>query len=604
MKKNMNSKLLFILLVAVLAISLFVVVACDDVNPPADDNTPPTGDVTPPADDKSAANITAEFEHSHTVYKGDYLGNLYQYFTVIYTDENGQSNQVRDFELIGSFSLILGENKVVVKYNDLMTLVAVNAVNRPTVTFVADGKVVEVKEYSKYDLTILNVPRVPYKTGYSGEWEEYTLTEDSGNIIVNAVYTANTYVVLLDYNGAEVNDSVQAITATYGQPIGTLPTPTLTDYDFLGWYYNDILINADDIWTRNIDCTLVAKWKPSKFDSYGLAYSLNDDKESYSVVGWGDAISSVLTIPQTYLGKSVTAIANSAFRNCSVLTSVIISNGIIKIGASAFIGCVNLTNITISASVATIYTSPFENCPSLENITVEQQNAYYHSSGNCLIETETATLVSGCKNSVIPTDGSVKAIGNSAFMGSGITELVMPDSVTSIGNCAFQDCTSLKSAVVSNGVKSISNIGFWIFYGCTALEKVTLGSNMPIIRFAMFQDCTSLKTIIIPQSVKYIWGDAFTGCSNLESVVILSDYENFTIANNAFEDCDKFSSIYYCGTEEQWNNNVRVKDSVLENVTVYFYSEETPALNEDGTDYDGNYWHWDMDLPAKWELEN
>ena len=94
----------------------------------------------------------------------------------------------------------------------------------------------------------------------------------------------------------------------------------------------------------------------------------------------------------------------------------------------------------------------FYQCGGLKSITVEKGNKYYHSAGNCLIETASKTLIAGCRNSVIPTDGSVTSIGERTFFGCvSLTSITIPGSVTSIGEDAFWGC-DLKT-IYFNGTK-------------------------------------------------------------------------------------------------------------------------------------------------------
>lgn len=147
-----------------------------------------------------------------------------------------------------------------------------------------------------------------------------------------------------------------------------------------------------------------------------------------------------ITIPD-----SVTNIGQVAFSGCAGLTSITIPDSVTNIGDSAFWGCTGLTSITIPNSVTSIGAGAFSGCAGLTSITVDSKNKVYHASNNCLIETATKTLVTGCKTSVIPTDGRVTSIGSRAFSGcSGLTSITIPDSVTSIGGSAFYGCTSLK----------------------------------------------------------------------------------------------------------------------------------------------------------------
>ncbi len=96
----------------------------------------------------------------------------------------------------------------------------------------------------------------------------------------------------------------------------------------------------------------------------------------------------------------------------------------------------------------------------IETIEVEKGNPYYHSEGNCLIETATKTLVLGCKNSVIPDDGSVTKIGKCAFNGcQKLNYIVIPDCVTEIGYMAFA-YTGLKEVTMPEDLEEVAAHAF------------------------------------------------------------------------------------------------------------------------------------------------
>ena len=140
----------------------------------------------------------------------------------------------------------------------------------------------------------------------------------------------------------------------------------------------------------------------------------------------------------------VTSIDDYTFSYCYSLTSITIPDSVTSIGGSAFSYCTSLTSITIPDSVTSIGDGAFEGCRSLTSITVDENNPVYHSAGNCIIETESKTLITGCKTSVIPDDGSVTSIGDYAFYGcNSLTSINIPYSVTSFGYDSFSYCTSL-----------------------------------------------------------------------------------------------------------------------------------------------------------------
>ena len=115
----------------------------------------------------------------------------------------------------------------------------------------------------------------------------------------------------------------------------------------------------------------------------------------------------------------------------------------------------------IPDSVTSIDGSAFDGCTGLESIVVEEGNPVYHSAGNCLIETQSKTLLLGCKNSIIPDDGSVTSIGGGAFGNcTGLKEIEIPNSVTVISEGAFQACTGLTKVVILDGVTSIGSAAF------------------------------------------------------------------------------------------------------------------------------------------------
>ena len=121
----------------------------------------------------------------------------------------------------------------------------------------------------------------------------------------------------------------------------------------------------------------------------------------------------------------------------------------------------------------------FEGCTGLTNIVVDAGNSVYDSREGCnaIIETATNTLVAGCKNTIIPN--SVTSIGSNAFENCRrLTSVTIPNSVTSIGNSAFEGCTGLTSVTIPN---SVTSIGRSAFYGCSGLTSVTIPNSVTTI---------------------------------------------------------------------------------------------------------------------------
>ncbi len=202
---------------------------------------------------------------------------------------------------------------------------------------------------------------------------------------------------------------------------------------------------------------------------------------------------------------SVISIGNGAFYDCDKLTSIVIPDSVTSIGYRAFSYCSSLTSVTIGDGVTSIDNDLFSYCSSLTSIAVSAGNTAYQSIDGNVYSKDGKTLVK-------------YAIGKTA------TEFIIPDSVTSIGEMAFEDCSSLMSIVIPD---SVTSIGADAFYDCEKLTSVTIGDGVTSIGVKAFDSCSSLTSIVIPDSVTSIGEMAFEDCSSLTNITVDTNNANY-----------------------------------------------------------------------------
>ena len=241
-----------------------------------------------------------------------------------------------------------------------------------------------------------------------------------------------------------------------------------------------------------------------------------------------------VVIPETveYNGTvcSVTSIGKDAFEYCSGLTSVTIPNSVTSIGEKAFYECSGLTSVHIS-DIAAWCNIEFGGYAS--NPLFCAHHLYLNGEE--------------VKDLVIPN--SVASIGYAAFSGcSGLTSVTIPNSVTSIGYAAFSGCSGLTSVTIGNSVTSIDNAAF---DGCSGLTGMKVDANNP--KYDSRENCNAIietssntliygcQTTVIPNSVTSIGGSAFWGCSGLTSVTIPNNVTS--IGRSAFYNCSGLTSV-------------------------------------------------------------
>ena len=184
----------------------------------------------------------------------------------------------------------------------------------------------------------------------------------------------------------------------------------------------------------------------------------------------------ILGCVNTKIPKTVTRIGESAFAYCK-LSSIEIPNSVTSIGYSAFNQCLHLTSLNIPESVIEIGVEAFFRCP-LETITVDECNPVFDSRDNCnaVVNTAENEIVLGCMNTKIPN--TITSIGDYAFENcEGLTAIEIPNSVTNIGKCAFKACPLTSISLHAN----LTSIKERAFYGCRELEEIKSYIQEPFV---------------------------------------------------------------------------------------------------------------------------
>ena len=234
----------------------------------------------------------------------------------------------------------------------------------------------------------------------------------------------------------------------------------------------------------------------------------------------------------------VACIEESAFSCCGKLAKITIPKSVTKIEKYAFYDC-SISELILPESLTEIGEGAFSLCDSLESIEVDALNPVYESPDDCnaIIHIESDTLISGCKNTIIPE--WVTKIGAHAFEGcSSLESITIPDSVTEIGSHAFSYCSSLESITIPDSVTEIGNKAFSL---CSSLESITIPNSVTEIGIWAFDGCSSLESITIPDSVTEIGNNAFWGCSSLKSISIPPSVTK--IGWTTFYRCSSLTSI-------------------------------------------------------------
>ena len=175
-------------------------------------------------------------------------------------------------------------------------------------------------------------------------------------------------------------------------------------------------------------------------------------------------------------------------------------------------------------------------------------------------------------------------------------------TATKISDYAFYSCRELTSITIAD---SVTSIGSSAFSFCAGLTNITIPDSVTSIGSSAFSSCAGLMNITIPDSVNSIEAGVFYSCDRLTSITIPDSVTSIDF--QAFSGCQELKRVFYKGAKKQWDEiELGDENDSLLYASLYYYSETEPALNAEGTAYDGNYWRYDADgkMPLIWKKEN
>lgn len=257
--------------------------------------------------------------------------------------------------------------------------------------------------------------------------------------------------------------------------------------------------------------------------------------------------------------------AENLYLNGKILSDLTIPDSVTGVGAFAFYSCENLTNVSIPETVSSIGERAFAACDNLISIKVNVDNANYTSdSQGVLYDKGKTTLIQApgmITSCVIPN--CVTSIGAYAFRScAGLRSVTIPKSVTSIGGYAFNYCHGLRGVYISD-LAAWCNIKFdtfsanplnyanILYLNGSAITELVIPEGITTVNAYAFFNCKSLTKVVIPEGVTAIQSQAFYNCVNLTRVAI--PITTKTIYAQAFAGCSQLEKVCFHGTDSEWS---------------------------------------------------
>lgn len=269
------------------------------------------------------------------------------------------------------------------------------------------------------------------------------------------------------------------------------------------------------------------------------------------IVGSVAAVGSCLTIPTQLNEITINCIAKKAFQYNTAMKKVILHDGVKEIGESAFLGCRNLAEIYIPHDHVIIKEDAFKDTALL--------------NGDTVYLNKTLSKVSPGYQGIFQIKDGTTAIADNAFKDCiGITEVLFPESLISIGKHAFSGCLGLKEVTLP---QSLEEMDHFAFANCTGLEVIRFPATMKRIGSGAFESCIKLTGVALPEGIGEIPYTLFSKCENLHTVNIPQSVT--TIRSDAFRDCGFFKAY-------EKNNQ---KTLYMDNWLIHYKWKELISLN-------------------------